>query len=169
MVICLTGHRPQKMFGYDLDHPGYIRLKTNLKRILVNYHCTEAISGMALGCDQVFAMATLELKMDGYPIKLHCAIPFQGYDKKWPQSSKNLYLEICNQADEITVVDPSTEYKPYLMQKRNQYMVNHANMVIAVWDGSISGTKNCIDYANKMGKDIIYLNPKAGYYEKKYR
>lgn len=160
MVICLTGHRPKKMFGYDLNHPGYIKLKNFLKDILVKYNCTEALSGMALGCDQVFAMAALELKKEGYQIKLHCVIPFRGYDKKWPQSSKDLYRKICNQADEITVVDPSTDYKPYLMQKRNQYMVDHADMVIAIWDGSVSGTKNCVDYANKKRKDIIYLNPR---------
>lgn len=45
------------------------------------------------------------------------------------------------------------------MQKRNEYMVDHSDKVIAVWDGSKSGTKNCIDYAKKVGKDIIFVQP----------
>lgn len=51
------------------------------------------------------------------------------------------------------------EYKPWLMQKRNEYMVDLADKVIAVWDGSKSGTANCVKYAEKTGKGIIRINP----------
>ena len=45
------------------------------------------------------------------------------------------------------------------MQKRNEYMVDLADVVIAVWDGSNSGTGNCIKYAQKCGKEIIQITP----------
>ena len=51
------------------------------------------------------------------------------------------------------------EYKPWLMQKRNEYMVDLADKVIAVWDGSKGGTGNCVRYAEKCGKEIIRIVP----------
>ena len=45
------------------------------------------------------------------------------------------------------------------MQKRNEYMVDKADIVIAVWDGSSGGTGNCVKYAQKVGKSIVKLNP----------
>jgi uncharacterized phage-like protein YoqJ len=46
------------------------------------------------------------------------------------------------------------------MQKRNEYMVDNSDIVIAVWDGSKGGTYNCVKYAEKLGKKIIVINPK---------
>lgn len=69
-----------------------------------------------------------------------------------------MYQYILGMADTAKLVSDE-EYKPYLMQKRNEYIVDHSDKVIAVWDGSKSGTKNCIDYAKKVGKDIIYIQP----------
>lgn len=38
--------------------------------------------------------------------------------------------------------------------KRNEEMVELADMVLAVWDGKIRGTKHTIDYATKIGKQV---------------
>lgn len=75
MVIFVTGHRPAKLFGYNLNNPGWIALKEKIEQILVEQQCTKGISGMALGTDTIFALAVLELRAAGYPIKLQCAIP----------------------------------------------------------------------------------------------
>lgn len=54
----------------------------------------------------------------------------------------------------------STEpYSPWLMQKRNEYMVDNVDEVLAFFDGTTGGTKNCIDYANKMGKEVTIFDP----------
>lgn len=75
MKICVTGHRPNKLYGYNLSDPRWQNLKGLFKHILKENNCEEAITGMALGVDTVFALAVLELKYEGYDIKLHCAIP----------------------------------------------------------------------------------------------
>lgn len=46
------------------------------------------------------------------------------------------------------------------MQKRNEYMTDNSDIVIAVWDGSKGGTANCVRYAKKLNKEIIVINPK---------
>lgn len=158
MVICVTGHRPNKLYGYDLSDPRWQMLKLTFKTILQENHCTEAISGMALGVDTVFALAVLELKEEGVDIKLHCAIPCKNHSCKWPQKSIEQYNEILQKADVVKLVS-NQEYKPYLMQKRNEYMVDLSEKVIAVWDGSKSGTANCVEYAKRCGKEIMQIEP----------
>ena len=34
-------------------------------------------------------------------------------------------------------------------------MVDHSNLVIAVWNGTPSGTKNTIDYAERKGVKVV--------------
>lgn len=113
---------------------------------------------MALGVDTVFALATLELKDEGYGIKLHCAIPCKNHSCKWIKESVDQYNEILSKADIVKLVS-AEEYKPWLMQKRNEYMVNLADKVIAVWNGSSGGTANCVRYAKSIGREIIMIKP----------
>ena len=40
----------------------------------------------------------------------------------------------------------------------NLAVLNHASMVIAVFNGEKSGMKNTIDYAAKVGVPIVYIN-----------
>lgn len=158
MKICVTGHRPNKLYGYDLNDNRWIFLKEKFKQLLVENNCHEAITGMALGVDTVFSLAVLELKKEGFNIKLHCAIPCKNYFCKWTKASISLYKDIISKADIVKLVS-NEEYKAYLMQKRNEYMVNLADKIIVVWNGRKGGTENCIKYANKMGKEIISIDP----------
>lgn len=158
MKICVTGHRPDKLYGYNLNDPRYKKLFKRFKELLIENNCTEAITGMALGADMLFALAVIKLKREGYNIKLHCAIPCRNHNENWNQDSKILYNHILKNADIVKLVSDE-DYKPYLMQKRNEYMVDNADKVIAVWDGSKSGTYNCVKYAEKQNKEIIVINP----------
>lgn len=158
MIIAVTGHRPNKLYGYNLNNEKNLELKEKLKKILINNKCTEAITGMALGVDTIFALAVLELKDEGYNIKLHCAIPCRNHSSKWIKESVDLYNDILSKADVVKLVTDET-YKPYLMQVRNEYMVDLADKIIAVWDGSSGGTANCVKYAQKKNKEIIRIIP----------
>lgn len=158
MIIAVTGHRPNKLYGYNLNNEKNLELKEKLKKILIDNKCTEAITGMALGVDTIFALAVLELKDEGYNIKLHCAIPCRNHSSKWIKESVDLYNDILSKADVVKLVTDET-YKPYLMQVRNEYMVDLADKIIAVWDGSSGGTANCVKYAQKKNKEIIRIIP----------
>ena len=47
------------------------------------------------------------------------------------------------------------------MQKRNRYMVDKADMVIAVWNGSPSGTGKTVAYAKEQGKPVLMIDPES--------
>lgn len=51
MTIAVTGHRPDKLFGYNLNNEKYKALKNIMKGFLIGVGCTDAYSGMALGID----------------------------------------------------------------------------------------------------------------------
>lgn len=57
-----------------------------------------------------------------------------------------------------TVLRPKySVYKKGAPLKRNKEMIEMADYILAVWDGSSHGTKQTIDYAMKLGKKIKVL------------
>lgn len=161
MRVGVTGHRPNKLnWSYDYNHPCWRKLKQTFKRKLIELNCTDAWSGMALGVDTVFALAVLELKNEGYDIKLHCAIPCQGHSSKWFGESISIYNDILSKADEVIIVTDAP-YKSYMMQKRNEYIVDRIEELLAVWDGTSGGTANCVKYAQKVGIEIDIITPSS--------
>jgi len=159
----VTGHRPDKLFGYDMSDSRYEKIKEFFKQVLVLSGCTEAISGMALGSDTIFANAVLELKEEGYPIKLVCAIPCRGFTSKWPKESVEEYAKIVKKADFVKLVVDDA-YAPAHMQARNKWMVDRiakdsSGLGVAIWSGEPGGTANCIKYLKKKNVSVLVVNP----------
>lgn len=108
----------------------------------------------------VFAITIIRLK-EKYPeLLLECAIPCNNHPSQWNEKDKKLYHHILKLSNKVTYVS-SEEYKPYLMQKRNEYMVDKCDILLAIWDGSFGGTKNCVEYAKKLNKKIIIISPNS--------
>lgn len=159
MIICITGHRPDKLYGYDISDIRYLFLKQKIKKILIDKQATEGITGMAMGADMIFALAIIDLKDEGYNIKLRCAIPCLKHTSKWfDKKTLNMYNYILSRADEKIIVS-ERNYDNFVMQQRNEYMVDNSDKIIAVYNGSSGGTKNCIDYALSKNKEIIHITP----------
>jgi uncharacterized phage-like protein YoqJ len=158
MIIAATGHRPDKLWGYDLKNPNYKILHDKIVATLKEHDVTHCISGMALGVDTVFAIAVINLKKEIPNIILECAIPCLNHDSQWQAESRKMYANILNKAEIVTQVS-NEKYNPWLMQKRNEYMVDKCDKLLAVWNGTTGGTHNCIKYAKSKGKEIILLNP----------
>lgn len=176
MNVCtFTGHRPNKLGGYNYDSYKNIKIKNIIQKeveALINKKDINTfIVGGALGFDQMAFQVLFSLK-NKYEIIIKVAIPFEQQDSNWPQSSKNFYRNQLKLADELIYVDKLENYKIKniqediyhitKMQKRNEYMVDNADYLIACHDGTNGGTKNCIDYWIKMKKENspIIINPK---------
>jgi len=153
MIISATGHRPKKLKAYNQEaYPGlfpYERLIDLSTQIIKSREATHVISGMSLGFDMAMAQAAIELE-----VPFIAAIPFEGQESKWPKESQEYYHKLLEQASEIEFVS-NPGYEAWKMQKRNEFMVNNSDVVVALWDGSESGTGNCVDYANSVEKPVI--------------
>lgn len=73
--------------------------------------------------------------------------------QKWKKESLKKYNIIFQSADKITYVSNSNYYND-CMQKRNKYMVDNSNLIIAVFNGNSGGTKQTIDYAKSKNINI---------------
>jgi len=65
------------------------------------------------------------------------------------------------------VVPVSEHYHNGVFQKRNEWMVDHSNRVIAYYNGAPGGTENTIDYALSKGIEVVSNNPDYRPREKK--
>ena len=149
MIFSATGHRLPKLGGYS--DKVFVRLVGLATDYLISTMPDEAISGMALGWDQAWAQAAIDMH-----IPLTCAIPCNGQESQWPHKSQVQYRAILSKAAKIVNTSPGP-YAAWKMQKRNEWMVDNCDKVIALWDRSGGGTANCITYAKSIGKPIINL------------
>lgn len=55
MIVAATGHRPNKIGGYEWEAPQRVWVRQQIKQSLIELRPDKCISGMALGVDQDFA------------------------------------------------------------------------------------------------------------------
>lgn len=112
---------------------------------------------MAIGVDMYAAEIVLGLKASYLGITLESAIPCESQAAKWSEALRDRYFDIASKCDKETLIQ--THYTPDCMDKRNRYMVDHADVLIAVWDGSPSGTGKTVRYAHQQGKSVTVIDP----------
>lgn len=173
MNMAATGHRPKKLgHAYNLMHPINIHIGKRMREFILtmagwneetqSFRDDEIftnISGMAIGVDTIWAMVTLKLKRQ-FPgkFRLKCAIPCINHESRWSAEDQKRYHQILEQADEVIYVSKEP-YNDTCMYERDKYMVNDADYLYGIWDGSPSGTKNTIDYAKKQNVLMYVEDP----------
>lgn len=158
MKIAVSGHRPSKL---DNDYAGtgilsekiYDELRKIVERNKDKPGIT-LITGMAQGVDTLFAWVAIDMK-----IPFIAAIPFLGQEKRWPETDQKVYRDLINNPLCTKKIISEGGYSWQAMDYRNRWMVDNCDGLIAVWDGSDGGTKNCRDYAYSIKKPIIRIDP----------
>lgn len=159
-IAAVTGHRPDKLFGYDLMDDRYTRIRTTIRKILEQEDAAEMWTGMALGTDMLAALAVIDMQDEGSDIRLNAAIPFVGHKStRWPPMTQKLYDAILYRSARRDLVTEGG-FSKWALELRNRYMVDRADFLIAVYSGIHGGTANCIKYARKMKRPIWFIDPK---------
>lgn len=149
MIICGTGHRPNKLLNqYSINDPLPKAIARHLFSVFSKHKVTRVISGAALGFDTILAFTALR---DGMPFDLY--IPNDNHGSNWPERSRKALDYLLERANEVKIITPGP-YTHGVMQKRNEAMVKDADLVVALWNGTRGGTGNCVDYAQKVGKKV---------------
>ena len=157
-----TGHRPSKFpWKYNETDSRCVALKSALTeqiKLLTHAGVTQFLSGMAEAVDTWSALSVLALRERNPAIKLHCILPCRDQADRWSTPSQKLYHSILEQADSAVLV--SREYHANCMLDRNRFMVDHASILLAVYNGEKrSGTAATMRYAHRMGREIIMIDP----------
>ena len=160
LCCAFTGHRAQKLpWRYDESDPRCLDLKQRIYDTVEAVNSagfTRFICGMAEGCDLYFCQSVLELRSEHSEIRLEAAVPFSGQAEKWPRRERERYERLLSECDKVTVLQE--EYSPGCMMRRNRYMVDHADLVIACYDGQSGGTLNTLRYAVERQVRILHLS-----------
>ena len=161
---CFTGHRPTKLpWGYREDDPRCLRLKRRIMDALEAAYeegYRHFLCGMAQGCDLYFCECAIELRRRHSDVTIEAAIPCPTQADSWPAAQRQRYRALLEACDFETMV--SSVYSPSCMQRRDRYMVDHASLLIAAFDGSSGGTRYTVEYAMRRGLDILDLAIPAG-------
>ena len=155
-IICGTGHRPNKLVAASTN--GYsnqvlTRLIDCATVYLERRQPSRVISGGALGWDTALAIAAIRLE-----IPIIVAVPFQDFPDKWQQQDQKRFYKILNKATDWVLVDEESNYKYIVpgttsktyhiskLQKRNMWMVDNSDRIVALHNGTPGGTNNCLVY-----------------------
>ena len=151
-TCCFTGHREDKLHRTEEE------IRDELKQEIlksVEEGFTTFITGMAYGVDIWAGELLKELKRKNKAIRLIAAVPFKGFESRWTDRWRWRFKQVLRKADEVHVICEG--YESYAYQKRNEWMVDRASKVIAVYNGEPSGTGNTINYAKKAGVPAVYI------------
>ena len=132
-----------------------ILLEQEIRRA-IDRQFTTYISGMAKGVDVVAAEIVLRLREQVPQLKLICALPHPGFGLRWEGGWTERFQRVLEQADLTRCISKEFSYASY--QVRNEWMVHHSSMVIAVFNGGRGGTKNTLDYAKKIGVPSVVIS-----------
>ena len=150
---CFTGHRPEKLSLPESEVKAELEKEI---RLAIADGINVFITGMAPGVDIWAAEIVLELrKKEELSLKLIAASPHPGFENRWSIEWQKRYAAVMAKADFIKEV--CSHYSRGCYQIRNEWMVDHSARVIAVWNGSPSGTKNTIMYAKRKGVPVINI------------
>ncbi len=153
-VCCFTGHRPEKL---GIPEQRLRLLLEDAIRQAIRDGFTTFLTGMAKGVDLVAAEIVLAEREKDPRLKLIAVLPFETFGQRWGGGWAERFREVLAQADRIHCVSQEFSYASY--QWRNQYMVDHASMVLAVFNGEHGGTKNTLDYARKRNVPCRIIQP----------
>ena len=149
-VVAITGHR---RFSNLRKKDVQVWIRSMSEMALWRFPDAVFITGGAPGVDLWAAEVWSEMGLDWCLIK-PCADHGVGV---WSDQLLKKRDELAKKAKKVKVLMP--KYRNGCLNKRNEWMVNKADLVLALFDGrQRGGTKHCLSYARQQNKRIIWLD-----------
>lgn len=110
-----------------------------------------------MGMDMYAAEIVLELRQT-YPwIGLEMVIPYDSQADRWEEVYQTRYTILLEAADIVTCT--GHEYTKGALFRRNRYLVDNADLLLAAYDGQPGGTQMTCEYAKKVGVEVCKIPP----------
>lgn len=163
MRVSFTGHRPDKISGWT--HTPQTVEQTIRKAVAeeIVALCEEGahtfVSGMAPGFDLWAADEVLRLRECGAippTTRLVAAIPYPRFECSFDATHHPLYHHIEECADKRIHVSP--HYHRGCFAKRNDLLVEMADVVVAYYEGTEGGTRYTLRRAKALGRECRNLH-----------
>ena len=135
-AVAFTGHRKERILQVSGSNPcilGQIQLAViEQVETLYKQGCRTFYNGMAEGFDLLAASAVTVCKWKYNDIRLIAVVPFRNQSARYEPLDKIQYQILLNEADEVIILSES--YYRGCFHRRNDYLTEHASVVIAYWD-----------------------------------
>ena len=159
-TCCFTGHRPNKLpWRYQEQDSRCLKLKARIADAIEAAYAEgyrHFLCGMAQGCELYFCETVIACRETHCDVTVEAVIPCPTQADKWPEKERLRYAKLVAACDMETLV--SAQYSSGCMQRRDRYMVDHASLLIAAFDGSPGGTRYTVEYAMKRGISILDID-----------
>lgn len=152
-VVGITGHSNLTDGSMDLVRRELLEELRPWANGLVGLTC------LGRGADQAFADAVLELGG-----ALEIVIPATDYFSKIPDPASRERCAAYLDAAASTVTMPHESSGPAAYLSASQHLVDHCDLLLAVWDGSPAGnggTADAVAYARDRGRSIVIVWPEG--------
>lgn len=154
-TCCFTGPRSHKLnFINGEDDAQFKNLVIRINKEIEKLYARGIrvfMSGMAEGVDTICAEAVLALKALYNDVSLVAVLPYNHKASGRSLTEKKRFFKILENADSVVTLQEN--YSPDCYYKRNEYMVDNSDMLLAVYSES-GGTAYTINYAAKKNKPI---------------
>lgn len=162
MTVSFTGHRPDKIAGYSSAR-GAVEVairKAVAEEIerAVERGAECFVCGMAPGFDLWAADEVLRLRAEGrigVDVQLRCAVPYPNFEHSFGKEYRSLYESVMEGADETLYLSHGYHHGCYA--RRNDYLVECADLVVAYYEGGEGGTRYTLRRAMREGVPIVNL------------
>lgn len=144
-ILAITGHRPSRI--KDIE-----KTKESIGQKLEEIMPSILIQGMAVGVDMWSAHEALKRNVPYIAVR-----PWAGHGAQ----EQDVYERTLRNAKTVVTLNPVADYPgPHTYIIRNRWMVDHADLLLAVWDGKKSGgTWSTVRYASEKGIEVVRITP----------
>lgn len=163
MTVSFTGHRPDKIADYKASpREVEIALRRALAEEIVRLSgegATTFLSGMAPGVDLWAADEVIRLRGEGRiggDVRLVLAVPYPKFERSIAKKWHPLYHFIEESADEVLYISQGYYHGCY--HRRNDYLAEQADVMVAYYEGTDGGTRYTLRRAEELGRSIINLH-----------
>ena len=162
-TLAFTGHRPESLpLGENELTASAIRIKALLADEIMR--CAAQgydtfLAGGARGGDILFAEQVLLVEGLEYPnLRLITVVPHEGQANNWAEAWRERYFRILEYSYDVVTL--SAHYSSGCYHARNRYLVDHADSVLALYNGTpTGGTAYTAKYTYQRNKEIIVIDP----------
>lgn len=143
-----TGHRRMRD---DLDMQ---LLEKSIRYLIEECGVNVFYNGMARGFDLIAARTVIELKKT-YRVRLIACIPCKGQERSYSAAEQAEYADILENCDEVRIL--SEQYYGGCMLRRDRYMVENADVILAYLREESGGTFYTVSYARQKEKHLMII------------
>lgn len=119
--------------------------------------CRQFLCGFTAGVDFLFAEAVLKLRDKYSGITLESVLAYEYEAAWWEEPIRERYYRLLARCDAEHLLQ--TRYSAGCLARRNRFLVDHADILLAASDGLLGNPQQAIQYAAARGKPVICISP----------